>query len=138
MNVRKMLTIFTIVFAVQCVGVPAPASAQIDTGIRVVVDNHSFWDVHVYVAHDGVRRSLGLATGLSGASFEIPRSLANEEIRLIAEPVGPEGAFVSDVFFPRPRRPIQPDSPQLSRTVHRDRQRPASLRVREGGRRLAP
>jgi len=100
MNVRKMLSIFTVVFAVQWVGVPA--SAQIDPGVRVVVDNHSFWDVHVYVARGGVRRSLGPATGLSRASFEIPRSLANEDIRLIAEPVGPGGAFVSDVFFPRP------------------------------------
>lgn len=102
MKMLKAIAVSSLIVAVTAVTLPDPAAAQEEQSVRVVVENHSFWDMHVYVAEAGFRRSLGMATGLSNTTFEIPRSLADDDVQLIADPVGSRAGFVSHVLFPRP------------------------------------
>lgn len=104
MNVLKVLTFFAILGSAVSIGTPSALHAQEREGIRVVVDNHSFWDMHVYVVQSGMRRSLGMTTGLSRRSFELPRTIANSDrdIQIFADPVGSRSAFLSQIFYLNP------------------------------------
>jgi len=102
MNMLKTVAVSSLILSVPAATLPSRAAAQEGQSVRVVVDNHAFWDMHVYVLEGGFRRSLGMATGLSNTSFEIPRSLADGDVQLIADPVGSRAGFVSHVLFPWP------------------------------------
>ena len=101
MNVLRALTLSTILGAGFLIGTPPQATAQELGGIKVVVDNHAYADMHVYVVHSGRRWSLGLATGLSKRSFMLPRIVAESErdIQLLADPIGSRAYYLTDVFY---------------------------------------
>lgn len=112
MNALRALAFSTILAVGILIGTPFQTTAQDPfqtnnrepQGIRVVVDNHSFADMHVYAVQSGRRWSLGLTTGLSRRSYPLPRALAesNREIQLMADPVGPQTVYLSPVFFLSP------------------------------------
>ncbi len=104
MNVLRALSFCTLLGAGILVGVADQVAAQEPQGIRVVVNNHAFLDMHVYVLHAGVRQTLGMATGLSRRDFRLPRVVAESQrdVQLLAEPIGSRDAYVSDVFFVYP------------------------------------
>jgi len=64
--------------------------AEVSGEISVQVVNRNRIDVMVYVAHDGIRNRLGLATASTTTQFTLPmRTLgAGHEYRLIGDPVG--------------------------------------------------
>lgn len=73
--------------------------------VTIRVENLNWSAVHVYVRGEGAsRQSLGLVTSHDEASYEVrvaqlgPR----HELRLIAEPVGERGAYVSDPILFEP------------------------------------
>ena len=101
MNALRALALSAALGAGALIGTPFQATAQEPQGIRVVVDNHSFADMHVYAVQSGRRFSLGLAMGLSKRTFPLPRILVESErdIQLLADPVGPQTVYLSQVFF---------------------------------------
>ena len=64
--------------------------AQVSGEISIQVVNRNRIDVMVYVAHDGIRNRLGLATASTTTQFTLPmRTLgAGHEYRLIGDPLG--------------------------------------------------
>lgn len=89
--------------------VPVAGHAQSDDPFRrderntiaVVVRNHAFYDTHIYAVQSGIRRSLGLASGLSERRYELPRTFVESmaAVQLVAEPIGPRARYVSDPFY---------------------------------------
>ena len=108
MNVLRALTLFTILGAGLWIGTPPQITAQEPEGIKVVVDNNAYSDMHVYVVQSGTRWSLGLVTGLSKRSFMLPRIVAESErdVQLVAEPIGSRAYYLTDVFFLYPGKQL--------------------------------
>ena len=104
MSIPKVLGLALTLVAASSLGFPRGATAQGSAGVLVVVDNHSFSDMHVYAVQSGIRRSLGLATALSNRHFELPRTFveSGRDVQLLADPVGSRAAFVSETFFVDP------------------------------------
>ena len=101
MNVLRALILSTILGAGLLIGTPPQAIAQEPQGIKVMVDNNSYFDMHVYAVQAGMRRSLGLVTGLSKRSLEIPRTFveSGRDIQLLADPIGSRGYYLTDGFY---------------------------------------
>ena len=104
MNALSALALSAALGAGVLIATPFQTTAQEPQGIRVMVDNHSYFDMHVYALQSGRRWSLGLATGLSKRTFPLPRILAESErdIQLLADPIGPQTGYLSQVFFLNP------------------------------------
>lgn len=99
MSAVKALTLSMFLGASALVGSPSRIAAQEPQEVVVVVDNQSYFDMHVYAVQGGVRRSLGLATGISERSFVLPRTFVGRTVQILAEPIGPRTAYLSDGFY---------------------------------------
>jgi hypothetical protein len=64
----------------------APASA-----IGLHVRNDNFLDMDVYAVSDGLATRLGTVTGNSSRNFVLDASLANQDFRIVATPIGGNG-----------------------------------------------
>ena len=100
MSLHRALTFIVVSASSLTLGAPHTAAQQAQ-GITVVVENHSFFDMHVYAVQSGQRRSLGLATGLSKRTFQLPRTLAESDrkIQILADPIGSRGGYVTELLF---------------------------------------
>ena len=107
MNTRKFQAAFLTVVAF--VAVPAaaaqtapeersetPATVSQRTTVRVINDNWN--DITVYAFRAGYRRLLGTVTSFTSRVFTLPPTflIPSDELRLIADPIGRRGAFVSE------------------------------------------
>jgi hypothetical protein len=84
---------------------PSPfAEATREEEIRVEVRNDNYLDVTVYVMRDGMSYRLGDVTGSSSATLEIPPSqvLAAMGVRLLVNPIGSRGAYLSEPIMAGP------------------------------------
>jgi hypothetical protein len=72
--------------------------------ISIQVVNRNRIDVMVYVAHDGIRNRLGLATASTTTQFTLPlRTLgAGHEYRLIGDPLGVRIVITTETLFGQP------------------------------------
>ena len=64
----------------------APASA-----IGLHVRNDNFLDMDVYAVSDGLATRLGTVTGNSSRNFVLDASIANQDLRIVATPIGGNG-----------------------------------------------
>ncbi len=101
MSALRALALSIILGAGLVTGAPPTAEAQAPEGIKVVVDNHNFLDMHVYAVQGGRRWSLGMATGLTKRTFELPRIAvqSNHDTQLLADPIGSSVPFVTPPFY---------------------------------------
>jgi len=69
--------------------------------ISIQVINRNRIDVMVYVAHDGIRNRLGLATASTTTQFTLPlRTLgAGHEYRLVGDPLGVRIVITTETLF---------------------------------------
>ncbi len=79
-----------------------PAAVSVRTTVRVV--NNNWHDIAVYAVRAGYRRRLGTVTSLTSSVFTLPPTflVQSEELRLIANPIGRRGAFVSEPLVVNP------------------------------------
>ena len=72
------------------------------TKVRVVNDN--WHDITVYAVRGGYRRRLGLVNSFAKREFTLPPAflIPSDELRLIADPIGRRGAFVSEPLVVNP------------------------------------
>jgi hypothetical protein len=86
-----------------------PPGAKPNADILLVVENHHWNDVVVYVVHDGVAERIGLATAVKTTTFIIPsrRLGAAGLIRLRGHPVGAPDDHTTDAFLVQPGQEIQ-------------------------------
>ncbi len=103
MNTRKFRAAFLTLTVAALVAVPAAAQTAAEerretprTTVRVINDNWN--DITVYAVRNGYRRLLGHVTSFSSRELTLPRTLLvpNHELRLIADPIGRRGVYVSE------------------------------------------
>ena len=77
--------------------------------IALVVENHHWSDVIVYLLHDGVLDRIGLATAVKTSTFNIPsRRLGTAGlVRLRGHPVGAPDDHTTEAFVVRPGQEIE-------------------------------
>ena len=111
MNTRKFRAAFLTLTVAALVAVPAaaaqtaseeksetPAAVSERTTVRVVNDN--WHDMTVYAVRSGYRRRLGTVTSFTSRVFALPQAflIPSDELRLIADPIGRRGAYVSEAL----------------------------------------
>ena len=81
------------------------ASARPDSApVSLTVTNQNWLDVDVFAIRGSTRYRLGAVSGNSSATLRIPSSLiARGELQLMADPVGSNDVYVSDLI------PVAPD-----------------------------
>jgi hypothetical protein len=86
---------------------PAPAST-------VTVTNHNWSTVNVFLLSGGIRHRLGSVNSHRSQRFEIPRSAIRPDggVRLVVDPVGGDGEFVTDAFRVTPGQVVRFDVAQ--------------------------
>jgi hypothetical protein len=83
----------------------APAGAQGAVGL--VVQNHNFYDMDLYVVSEGLATRVGDVTGNSTARFTLdPSFFPSNELRVIATPVGGNGRTSSGALSVAPGQTI--------------------------------
>ncbi len=80
----------------------APAAVSERTTVRVVNDN--WHDITVYAVRGGYRRRLGTVSSFTRRAFTLPPTflIPSDELRLVADPIGRRGAFVSEPLVVNP------------------------------------
>lgn len=77
--------------------------------VAVRVDNHSWLDMHVYALRsDAPLRSLGIVAAQASRVFHLPAdvALAGADLRVVADPVGSTGVYVSDAVLADPESEV--------------------------------
>lgn len=115
MNTRKSRTAFLALTVAALVAVPAaaaqtaseekretPAGVSERTTVRVISDN--WHDITVYAVRAGYRRRLGTVGSFTSRVFTLPPAflLQSGELRLVADPIGPRGVYVSEPILVNP------------------------------------
>jgi len=83
-----------------------PQTRQSATDVVLRVENHNWLDMHIYVVASGSPlRSLGTVTALSTEELKLPPDVvhAGSDLRLVADPIGMTGVYVSPTLIPNPR-----------------------------------
>jgi hypothetical protein len=85
---------------------PAPAEAS---GFSLVLNNHHLLDVNIFLQHDGQPDRIATITSSSSQSLVLPlRMLGHSRtIRIIAEPIGDETRYTSDLLVVQPGQMIE-------------------------------
>ena len=85
------------------------ASSRPDSApVALTVTNQNWLDVDVYAIRGTARYRLGAVGGNSSATLRIPSSLiAHGDLRLMADPVGSNDVYVSDVIPVAPDQSVQ-------------------------------
>jgi hypothetical protein len=120
MNVTRTLALGALL-SLYPVVVPQSVEAQDGTkardpqGVVVVVQNHGFYDQHVYAIQRGQRRTIGFVTGLTTQTLALPREMAEAEgdIQVLASPIAGGAAYLSPVLAVYP-------GDQVNVTLHTD------------------
>lgn len=76
--------------------VPANAAVQESQQARVHVENDGWLDIGVYAVVTGVPMYLGHVGGLSEETFDLPENLRTSDLRLLADPIGGFGHYLTE------------------------------------------
>src|SRR5207245_1646112 len=86
----------------QAAGEVAPASA-----IGLQVKNENFLDMDVYAVSQGLATRVGTVTGNSSRTFVLDQSVAAQDLRIVATPIGGNGRASSGTVTVSPGQTIQ-------------------------------
>jgi hypothetical protein len=76
------------------------------TAIGLHVKNENFLDMDVYAVSDGLATRLGTVTGNGSRNFVLDASLANQDFRIVATPIGGNGRASSGAVAVAPGQTI--------------------------------
>ena len=84
---------------------PAPAA----DGFSLVLNNHQVLDANIFVQHDGQVDRVGMVSASSSKVLVLPLWLLGQSknIRLIAEPIGNDSRYTTDMLFVQPGQIIE-------------------------------
>jgi hypothetical protein len=74
----------------------APAPRE---GALLVVDNRAFSDMTIYAVEGTARRRLGFAPGNTRTEIQLPATLVNRDLQLLADPVGSSRTSISNRIY---------------------------------------
>jgi hypothetical protein len=114
LGLGALLTLFAAVTAQDVRAQNAPGSRN-PGGVVVVVQNNGFYDQHVYAVQGGQRRTIGLVTGLTTQTLELPRVMAEtqQDIQVLALPIAGGSTYLSQMLAVYP-------GDQVNVTLHTD------------------
>jgi hypothetical protein len=75
----------------------------------VVVNNHHLLDVNIFVQHDGQADRAGMVSASSSRTIDLPGWMLGQSklIRIIAEPIGDETRYTTDLLNVQPGQIIE-------------------------------
>jgi len=76
------------------------------TALGLHVKNENFMDMDVYAVSDGLATRLGTVTGNGSRNFGLDASLANQDFRIVATPIGGNGRASSGSIAVAPGQTI--------------------------------
>jgi hypothetical protein len=78
-------------------------------GFELTLNNHHWLDINVFVQHDGEASRVTTVTASSSQSLILPLWLLGESkiVRIIAEPVGEEGSYTTDLLRVDPGQSVE-------------------------------
>ncbi len=79
------------------------------SGFSLVLNNHHLLDVNIFLQHDGQADRIATVTASSSQAIDLPlRMLGHSRtIRIIAEPIGDETRYTSDLLVVQPGQIIE-------------------------------
>ena len=86
---------------------PAP-QGQTD-GFSVILTNHHLLDVNVFLQHDGQADRIAMVNASTSTTMELPLRMLGQggAIRLIAEPIGDDTRYTTDILTVQPGQAVQ-------------------------------
>jgi len=110
-STARILLVLALLGSSSCARHATESGAASESGadIALVVENHHWSDVIVYLLHDGVSDRIGLATAVKTSIFIIPsRRLGTAAlIRLRGHPVGAPDDHTTEAFVVQPGQEIE-------------------------------
>ena len=91
-----------------CGGARPAELARVPAGVEPLTTTHivnaNAYPVTIYLTQSGMRHRLGVVESMSTASFMVPPRLlaGRKEFSLLASPLGPHAAYVSETFMLQP------------------------------------
>ncbi|HEX7335761.1 MAG TPA: hypothetical protein VF252_01030 [Gemmatimonadales bacterium] len=105
------LTAFALLTVLACAGPrqdvdPAPVEAD---GFSLVLNNRHLLDVNVFVQHDGQSDRVATVVASTSRTMVLPTWMLGQSkaIRLIAEPIGEETRYVTDILVVQPGQMVE-------------------------------
>jgi hypothetical protein len=85
------------------------APSPLADGFELTLNNRHWLDINVFVQHDGEASRVTTVTASSSQSLILPMWLLGESriVRIIAEPVGEEGSYVTDQLRVDPGQSVE-------------------------------
>ncbi len=85
---------------------PAPVEAS---GFSLVLNNRHLLDVNIFLQHDGQPDRIATVTSSSSRSIVLPLRMLGQSktIRIIAEPIGDETRYTTDILVVQPGQIIE-------------------------------
>ena len=111
-TMRLVIGVFTVGVALSSVSgcsrnsMAAAGDVSPANTIGVHVQNNNFLDVDVYAISEGLPTRLGTVTGNSSATFVLDGSLASQDLRIVATPIGGNGRASSGPIVASPGQTI--------------------------------
>jgi hypothetical protein len=87
------------VYATLALPVPGSGQGAPDQPVQIVIQNHAYLDMHVYVVDwGGAVQPLGMVLGFTTDTLDLrpPYVGSAQEIQFLADPIGGLGSYVSD------------------------------------------
>jgi hypothetical protein len=85
---------------------PEPVQAD---GFSLILNNHHLLDVNIFLQHDGVPDRIATIPAATSRAIVLPLRMLGQSktIRLIAEPIGDETSYTTDVLVVQPGQIIE-------------------------------
>ena len=106
-----LLPTLTILAVIACAGPrqdvdPSPLEAS---GFSLILNNRHLLDVNIFVQHDGQPDRIATVTSSSSHSLVLPLRMLGQSktIRIIAEPIGDETRYTTDILVVQPGQIIE-------------------------------
>jgi hypothetical protein len=78
-------------------------------GFSLVLVNHHLLDVNIFLQHDGQADRIAMVTASTSRTMELPLYMLGQGgvIRLIAEPIGDDTRYTTDILTVQPGQIVQ-------------------------------
>lgn len=104
-----------LVLSIACVacarggGTEKPSLGKPPPAAMMVVANHNFADMNLYVVQSGMRLRLGTVTGLTTQRIHLPREVTRNvaDLRIFADPIGGAQPYLSPPVRVRPGQSLE-------------------------------
>jgi hypothetical protein len=86
-----------------------PAPEEQADGFSLILTNHHVLDVNVFLQHDGQSDRIAMVTASTSKALELPLRMLGQggAIRLIAEPIGDDTRYTTDILTVQPGQAVQ-------------------------------